>query len=90
VTASGFFKDRACGFSGGFIPFAATKAERLASADPRLSLEERYPTQEAYLAKVKKSADALVRDRFLLPSDAAVLLKAAAIDSSSLFKDLAK
>jgi hypothetical protein len=34
VTRSGFFKGRICGFTGGFIPFAKTKAERLAAGDP--------------------------------------------------------
>jgi hypothetical protein len=31
-----------CDLSGSFIPFATTKAQRIASGDPRLSLEERY------------------------------------------------
>jgi hypothetical protein len=44
VTSTGWYKGKACAFSGGFIPFAKTKAERLASGDPRLSLEERYGT----------------------------------------------
>ncbi len=35
VTADGFYKGQGCGFSGGYIPFARTKAERLASGDPR-------------------------------------------------------
>jgi hypothetical protein len=29
-------------YAGGMIPFAKTKAERIANEDPRLSLEERY------------------------------------------------
>ncbi len=36
---------------GGYIPFAKTKAQRLASGDPRLSLEERYGTHDAYVAQ---------------------------------------
>ena len=44
VTANGFYKGQACAFTGGFIPFAKTKAERIANNDPRPSLEERYPS----------------------------------------------
>ena len=35
-----------CGLSGSFIPFATTRVERLASGDPRKSLEERYRDQD--------------------------------------------
>jgi hypothetical protein len=71
VTASGFEKGRYCGNTGGYIPFAATKAERLAKGDPRPSLEERYPSHAAYVAKVKAQADALVAQRYMLAVDAA-------------------
>ena len=37
ITPNGFFKGQMCEFVGGFIPFAATKAERLAANDPRPS-----------------------------------------------------
>ncbi len=59
-----------CNFQGSFIPFAATKAEREAAHDPRLSLEERYPTQDAYVATLSRAADALVTRRMLLAEDA--------------------
>jgi hypothetical protein len=62
---------------GSFIPFAATKAERIAAGDPRFSIEERYPTKDVYLAAFKKSADDLVAKRFLLPDDADSLVKTA-------------
>ncbi|QTC90217.1 alpha/beta hydrolase domain-containing protein [Brevundimonas goettingensis] len=42
VRSKGYYGGRGCGFMGGYIPFAATRAEREASGDPRLSLEERY------------------------------------------------
>jgi hypothetical protein len=77
VTASGFQAGRYCGNTGGYIPFAATKAERLAKGDPRPSLEERYPSHDAYVAKVKASADALVVQRYLLPADAARIVSEA-------------
>ncbi|HEX7981063.1 MAG TPA: alpha/beta hydrolase domain-containing protein, partial [Gemmatimonadaceae bacterium] len=60
-----------CGFSGGFIPFAETRAERIASGDPRLSLEERYGTHEKYVRGVRATANRLVRERLLLAEDAA-------------------
>ena len=70
VTAQGFFKGAGCGLSGGYVPFAKTKAERVAAGDPRLSLEERYGTHERYVATVRTAAGKLVRDRFLLQEDA--------------------
>jgi hypothetical protein len=70
VQASGVLKGQICGFSGGYVPFAATRGERMAAGDPRLSLEERYGTQEGYLCVVRRAAAALVRDRYLLADDA--------------------
>ena len=80
VTTSGAYAGQLCGSSfgaspiGGFIPFAKTKAERAASGDPRLSLEERYTSHDGYVRAVKTAADALVRDGYLLPDDAATML----------------
>jgi hypothetical protein len=62
---------------GSLIPFARTRKEREAAGDPRPSLEERYGTREAYVAKVKAAAEALVAERLLLPADAAAYVKAA-------------
>ncbi len=70
VTASGYFEGRACGLGGGYIPFAQTKAERLAAGDPRPSLEERYGTHERYVALVQAATEKAVRDRFLLREEA--------------------
>jgi hypothetical protein len=77
ITAEGFFKGQFCAFTGGYIPFARTKAERIASQDPRLSLEERYGNKEGYVAAVRKAAEKAVRDRFLLPEDAEQLIQQA-------------
>jgi len=77
VMASGYRRGRACGFSGGFIPFARTKDERLASGDPRPSLEERYGTHAGYVARVKEAAERLVEQRFLLEDDAHRLIREA-------------
>jgi hypothetical protein len=54
---------------GSFIPFARTKAEREKSGDPRLSLEERYGTKDAFLKKVEQAAQPLVREHLLLERD---------------------
>jgi hypothetical protein len=54
-----------CDAAGMVIPFARTKAERLANGDPRLSLEERYPDHGSYVRAVTQSANAL-RDQGLL------------------------
>ena len=49
---------------------AKTKAERTASGDPRLSLEERYRDPADYQAKLAAAAAELVRARLLLQEDA--------------------
>jgi len=64
-----------CDRDGSYIPFARTRAERVAAGDPRPSVEERYGTRAAYIAKVKAAADELVRERLLLPDDAAHYVK---------------
>jgi len=69
-----WFTDGFCTLGGSFIPFAATKAEREKTGDPRLSIEERYGNKQAYLAAVQKAADALVAQRYLLPEDAKRLI----------------
>jgi len=70
VTQSGFARGQQCGFSGGFIPFAATRRERIAAGDQRPSLEERYGSQAAYVERVRRSARQLASQRLLLPEDA--------------------
>ncbi|MCP3387834.1 alpha/beta hydrolase domain-containing protein [Bradyrhizobium sp. CCGB12] len=83
ATAAGFFKGQPCGggLTGGYIPFAKSKAERLSSSDPRPSLEERYGTQAGYLCLVKRVAEQEVSKRFLRREDANRLMKeAAAVD----------
>jgi hypothetical protein len=78
VVAGGFDKGKVCGLSGGYVPFAITKAERTASGDPRLSLEERYGTHKAYVDAVKAAAEKAVAERFLLRADADRLIAEAA------------
>jgi hypothetical protein len=59
------------------IPFARTKAERTASGDPRLSLEERDPDHGSYVGAVSASAQDLENRRLLLPEDAERYIRAA-------------
>ena len=75
--ANGYDKGKYCLFLGGFIPFAQTKAERIANNDPRPSLEERYGTHDAFVAEVKAAADDLTGQRRLLPADAQKIVTAA-------------
>jgi alpha/beta hydrolase family protein len=77
ITASGFFKGQLCAFVGGYVPFARTKAERVASQDPRPSLEERYGNHDDYVAAVRAAAEKAVRERFLLQADADRLIEQA-------------
>ena len=54
---------------GSYIPFAATKAARQASGDPRPSIEERYRRRADYLQQVERSALDSYRKRYLLAED---------------------
>jgi hypothetical protein len=56
-------------FDGSFVPFARTEVERRSSNDPRPSIESRYPTRSAFVAKVQVAAKHQVRAGFLLPED---------------------
>jgi Alpha/beta hydrolase domain len=55
-------------FDGSFVPFARTEAER-AAGDPRPSLAARYPTRDAFVAKVREAAARQVAAGFLAPED---------------------
>jgi hypothetical protein len=58
-----------CDATGQYIPFPITLAQRIATNDPRPSLQERYGTSTNYVAKVQAAAQALVDQRFLLEQD---------------------
>jgi hypothetical protein len=66
---SGVWVNDGCEGSGQYIPFEATKAERLAAGDPRPSVEERYASYAQYKAKVIDAVDNLARRRFLICDD---------------------
>jgi Alpha/beta hydrolase domain len=71
VRAAGFSQGDACDLTGGYIPFAVTKAQRVASGDPRLSLQERYGNTAGYVSAVTTAVNSLVSQRLMLASDAA-------------------
>jgi hypothetical protein len=77
ITAAGFHKGQICNYAGGMIPFAKTKAQRIANEDPRLSLEERYSTHDGYVAAVKAAARNATMAGFLLEADEKALIAAA-------------
>lgn len=77
VRSGGYYGGTGCGFMGGYIPFATTRAEREASGDPRLSLEERYGDHAGFVAQVREAAAALVAEGFLLEEDAAAIIRQA-------------
>jgi hypothetical protein len=87
ITAAGarpFHAGQICNYVGGMIPFAKTRAERLANNDPRRSLEERYGSHAGYVAAVAKAAANAVRRGFLLQVDADALIADA--DASNVLK----
>jgi hypothetical protein len=59
------------------VPFAKTRAERLEAGDPRPSIEERYPSESAYVDQVREASLRLVAERLLLPADAEAMIAAA-------------
>jgi hypothetical protein len=77
---AGYAEGELCNLAGTTLPFAKTKAERLASGDPRPSLEERYPTPHDYTAAIATSARKLVQERFLLEEDARRIVERAGRD----------
>jgi hypothetical protein len=65
VTSTGWYAGKECAFAGGFIPFARTKAERIAAGDPRPSLEERYGSVWAVYWFAIPYLNDMVTDRYL-------------------------
>jgi len=69
LRAAAFGGADGCESSGQWIPFASTKAERLANGDRRKSLEERYGNHDGYVKAVTKAAKGLQKDRLLTAVD---------------------
>ena len=66
---AGFAEGELLSTNGCIITFARTRAEREKKGDPRLSVEERYPSHEAYVEAVKRAVDNLVKEGMMLPED---------------------
>lgn len=84
---AGFAENEECQLNGQFIPFAATRDERLAKGDPRPSLEERYPNGDAYVRAVSAAAKSLVEKRYLLQTDADAAIAVATRRAANGMKD---
>ena len=52
------------------VAFPKTKADRVASGDPRLSIEERYPPFSVCASAVTRAVEDLVDKRVMLREDA--------------------
>ena len=72
--------DELLSMTGSFIPFAHSKAERMKTGDPRLSVEERYASKQAYLDKVQSTAGDLVKERYLLERDVPLVVARASAE----------
>jgi hypothetical protein len=59
-----------CEAAGQMVRFAKTRAERVASGDPRLSVEERYPSFSVYSAAVTTAVEELIGKRLMLREEA--------------------
>ena len=55
--------------TGGYIPFAKTKRERLKSGDTRLSIEERYGNFSNYMKEYERAAFELYHNSYLLKEE---------------------
>ena len=69
LRAAAFAGDELCDAAGQKIEFPATNADRLGMGDPRLSIEERYPTHKSYVSEVTRAVHYLQRQRLLLEED---------------------
>jgi hypothetical protein len=65
-------------YHGSYLPFTRTPDERRRSGYPRPSVLDRYPTRDAYLARMAEAALQLQQQGFLLEEDAKAILKTAA------------
>jgi hypothetical protein len=78
------FRQSAIGAPGELVPllgssilFPATRAVRAEAKDPRRSVEERYASRDAYLARVEQAVDALVLKGYLIYDDGPRILQRA-------------
>ena len=77
LTRPNFARGALCSVTGSTIPFPSTKNERESTEDSRLSIEERYPTHEYYVQKIREATESLLKKRFLLEEDKDLYIKKA-------------
>ena len=65
-------------FTGSYIPFAESAAEREMTGDPRRAVLERYGDAAAYVAAITEAAKGLVAEGLMLEEDIETCIKAAA------------
>jgi len=87
LRASGYSEGELFTIQGSMIPLAVTETERLRGDDPRPSLEFRYPSRDAWTARLTEAVDRLVADRLLLAEDGD-RLTAAAHESWDVYQEL--
>lgn len=67
---AGHAENELCGSTGAFIALPKTKAERIASGDSRLSLEELYPAGASdFYAKRRAQVQNLISQRLVIPEE---------------------
>ena len=76
-TYTGWLPGNPVSGAGVFVPFARTRAEREATGDPRLSIEERYGILYRYLEMVEEAALPLMLEGYLRPEDMPEMFRAA-------------
>ena len=76
-TYTGWLPGNPVSGAGIFVPFARTRAEREATGDPRLSVEERYGILNRYLEMVEEAALPLMSEGYLRREDMPEIFRAA-------------
>ncbi|HEV8725347.1 MAG TPA: alpha/beta hydrolase domain-containing protein [Candidatus Binatia bacterium] len=74
---AGFAEGELLSTNGCIVTFARTKAEREKNRDPRLSVEERYTSHQAYIEAVKHAVEELVKEGLMLREDGDRYIEAA-------------
>jgi hypothetical protein len=69
--------DQIVPMSGLTLFFAANEQQRKQSSDPRLSIAQRYKSHADYEARVRKVAQQLSKERYLLEQDTEIVVSAA-------------
>ena len=75
---------------GSYLPFAVTKSERIATQDPRRSLEERYGSLDVYLRRLGAQSIKLQQNGYLLPEDVSRIVEIQKQRMQSAFAKLSK